>query len=37
MGIDWMNRDELAEAIPPAFTRFIGEQLIEQLSLARAS
>lgn len=28
MGIGWMSRDELAEAIPPAYTQFIGEQLI---------
>lgn len=27
MGIDWMNRDELSEAIPPVYTRFIGIQL----------
>ena len=27
MGIDWMTGKELAEAIPPAFTRFIGERL----------
>jgi DNA (cytosine-5)-methyltransferase 1 len=27
MGIDWMTRDELREAIPPAFTKHIGEQL----------
>jgi len=32
MGIDWMNRAELAQAIPPAFTEFIGQQLMEQLS-----
>jgi DNA (cytosine-5)-methyltransferase 1 len=32
MGIDWMNRDELSEAIPPAYTRFIGEQLLAVLS-----
>jgi DNA (cytosine-5)-methyltransferase 1 len=37
MGCGWMNRDEVSQAIPPAYTRFIGEQLIEQLSLARAS
>lgn len=30
-GIEWMNRDELAESIPPAFTRFIGEQLLKYL------
>jgi DNA (cytosine-5)-methyltransferase 1 len=27
MGIDWMTKDELNEAIPPAYTRFIGCQL----------
>ena len=30
MGIDWMKRDELTQAIPPAYTEFIGEQLIKQ-------
>lgn len=28
MGIDWMTRKELAQAIPPAYTQFIGDQLI---------
>ncbi len=28
MGIDWMSRDELSEAIPPAYTEFIGKQLL---------
>jgi DNA (cytosine-5)-methyltransferase 1 len=28
MGIDWTNRHELAEAIPPAYTEWIGAQLI---------
>ncbi|HET6914896.1 MAG TPA: DNA cytosine methyltransferase [Acidimicrobiales bacterium] len=32
MGIDWMNRDELAQAIPPAYTEFIGEQLLAHLA-----
>lgn len=33
MGIDWMNRGELSQAIPPAYTRFIGDQLMQALSL----
>ena len=31
MGIDWMIRKELSQAIPPAYTRFVGEQLAVQL------
>jgi DNA (cytosine-5)-methyltransferase 1 len=31
MGIDWMTRDELREAIPPAYTEWIGRRLIEHL------
>ena len=31
MGIDWMNGDEISEAIPPAYTEFIGEQLLSVL------
>lgn len=30
MGIDWMSKSELAEAIPPAYTLHIGKQLIEE-------
>ena len=30
MGIDWMNKNELNEAIPPIYTQFIGEQLMAQ-------
>lgn len=29
--VPWMNRDELCDCIPPAFTRFIGEQMIQLL------
>jgi DNA (cytosine-5)-methyltransferase 1 len=36
MGIDWMNRDELSLAIPPAFTRFVGEQLMAHLQAVAA-
>ena len=32
-GIDWMERDELAEAIPPAYTEFLGLQFIEKMSI----
>ena len=31
VGIDWMTRKEVSQAIPPAYTRFIGEQLLSQL------
>lgn len=35
MGIDWpTTRRELAQAIPPAYTRFIGQQLLTQLERA---
>ncbi len=30
MDIDWMTRDELSEAIPPAYTKYIGEQFLAQ-------
>jgi DNA (cytosine-5)-methyltransferase 1 len=36
MGIDWMNRDELAQAIPPAYTEFIGHQLLQHLGAVAA-
>lgn len=32
MGIDWMTGREVNQAIPPAYTEWIGGQLIEQLS-----
>jgi len=31
MGIDWMNREELSQAIPPAFTEWIGRQMCAEL------
>ena len=36
MGIDWMTRPELSEAVPPAYTEFIGEQLLSHLREAVA-
>lgn len=32
MGIDWTTRDELAESIPPAYTKFIGLQLLAHIN-----
>lgn len=34
MGIDWMTRDEMAEAVPPAYTEWIGRQLMAVLQVA---
>lgn len=31
MGIDWMTVDEISQAIPPAYTEFIGKQLLEAI------
>ena len=31
MGIEWMTLTELSEAIPPAYTEYIGAQLLEAL------
>jgi len=33
MGIDWMVRDELSQAIPPAYTEYIGKYLMKQVRL----
>lgn len=32
MGIDWMQRRDLDRAIPPAYTEYIGRQLLEHLA-----
>ncbi len=34
MGIDWMTKNEMNEAIPPAYTRLIGKQLLAHLRSA---
>ena len=31
MGIDWMNQGEISQAIPPAYTEYIGKYLMELL------
>ncbi len=36
MGIDWMLNSELVEAIPPAYTEFIGKQLLAHLKGGKA-
>jgi DNA (cytosine-5)-methyltransferase 1 len=35
MGINWMSRDELSQAIPPAYTKWIGQRLMEYLEGAK--
>jgi DNA (cytosine-5)-methyltransferase 1 len=35
MGIDWMTKNELNEAIPPAYTEWLGKQVIRQLVIDR--
>lgn len=37
MGIGWMVRDELREAIPPAYTEFIGRQLLAVVNASAAA
>lgn len=37
MGCDWMGWDDLRESIPPAYTEYLGAQLIDHLAGLRAS
>lgn len=37
MGIDWMTQAELSQAIPPAYTLHIGEQLLSHIESGRAA
>lgn len=36
LGIDWMTLHGLAQSVPPAYTEFIGHQLVEHLALVAA-
>lgn len=37
MGIDWMTRDELSQAIPPAYTEWIGRRIIAAVEAINAT
>jgi DNA (cytosine-5)-methyltransferase 1 len=37
LGIDWMTKDELAESIPPAYTEYIGAQLLAALAYSEVA
>ena len=32
MGIQWMTGKELSQSVPPAYSKYIGEQYLEYLS-----
>jgi len=32
MGIDWMNRNELSQAIPPAYSEFLCRQILKAIT-----
>jgi DNA (cytosine-5)-methyltransferase 1 len=36
MSIDWMKREELTQAIPPAYTEYIGQALVQNLGHQKA-
>ena len=36
MGIDWMNKQELTQAIPPAYTEYIGKYLMKAINNLKA-
>lgn len=34
-GVDWMSRDGLRESIPPAYTEYLGRQLVAHIAASR--
>ncbi len=37
MGIDWMNREELSESIPPVYAEYVGRHLMNYLRTTRTA
>lgn len=37
MGIDWMTSTKLSQAIPPAYTKWLGDRLMEEVRASRLS
>jgi DNA (cytosine-5)-methyltransferase 1 len=37
MGIDWMGKDEINEAIPPAYAEHIGRAALEAMAARKAA
>lgn len=37
MGITWMNRRELSQAVPPAYTELLGKQLMSYVQESRSA
>src|ERR1019366_6287374 len=37
MGVDWTTRAELTEALPPAFTKYVGGLLLERVAFKEAA
>ena len=32
LGIDWMRKDELMQAVPPTYTEYLGKQLLQEIT-----